>query len=213
MEDGQQNPVAGCHIADIKVPAPFTLSIQAGRHFTVGADTESSNERRDRPLNLVAEVQSPVAGRSAGTGCVLKDLGRVFAREFRPASGFAQGAAARPSGDPRIAVDEDIFDSNDERVSLFRSFDKDRTRNGVRQGRRSVEAGPLARDCQIGSRFEEASAGVVSLNFKALTLLDLQQRFVAEVEGILTSLFAIDPLHDNLSSCEHSEAEIPVLMR
>ncbi len=42
VKNGKVEFVAGCGVADVKVAAPFTLAIKAGRDFAVGGDSEVS---------------------------------------------------------------------------------------------------------------------------------------------------------------------------
>ena len=49
VKDGQEDPVARCHVADIEVAAPLALAVDACRHLAVGRDPERADERRDRP--------------------------------------------------------------------------------------------------------------------------------------------------------------------
>ncbi len=63
---------------DVEVASPLTLTIEAGRYFTVGHDPESADKRGDRPGPFMVKVHQTVVGCTARARCVSKDLGCVF---------------------------------------------------------------------------------------------------------------------------------------
>src|SRR5207249_933623 len=164
-------------------------------HLAVGGDAEGADERRDRPAQLVAEVQGAVAGGAAGAGRVAEDLRRVLARQLRPARRFPQGAAARTDGDPRVAIDDDLFEGDDEDVAALRALDVDGAGDRVGVRRDAVEAGPPGGDGLVALRLEVAGAGVEGLQLEALAGPDAEERRVAPVKGVLAGQVARDALH------------------
>ena len=145
--------------------------------------------------SLLAEVQGAVAHGAAGSGRVAEDLRRVIARQFRPARRFAERAAARADGDPRIIGDNDVLDGDDERVAALGAFEINRTADGVGMRRAAIETGTLAGDGLVGRRFEIAGAGVPGLDLEALARTNAKERFVAPIEGVLAGLLSRDALH------------------
>src|SRR5947209_2707621 len=92
VEDGQPDAVADRRVTDVEVAAPFALAVEAGADLAIGGDAQRADERRDRPGELVAEVQRAVARGAAGTGAVAEDLGGVSAGQLGPARRFAERA-------------------------------------------------------------------------------------------------------------------------
>src|SRR5262245_16235188 len=100
MVDGQEDAITSRHVADVEIAAPVALTVNAGRDFAIGADTERANEGGDWPRNRFAEVQSPIDGRAARTGGVLEYFGGVFAGAVGVARRIAQRTAAGTDRDP-----------------------------------------------------------------------------------------------------------------
>src|SRR5262249_20221304 len=141
------------------------------------------------------EVQRAVTRGAAGTGRVPENLRRVVAGEFGPARRFAERSASWPDGNPRVTIDHNILDRDDESVALAGAVEPDGAADRVGQRRTFSEAGPACGDGLVLGRLEVAGASVVGLDLETLAAADAQQRFVFPVEGVLAALFSGDALH------------------
>src|SRR5262249_37670206 len=110
--DRQEDLVAWRDVTNIEVAAPLPLTVEAGTHLPIGGDTEGADERRDRPGDAIVEADGPVAGGAAGARGVVEDSGGVVARELGPARRFAEWSAAWADRDPRVVIDQDIFNAD-----------------------------------------------------------------------------------------------------
>ena len=107
VEDRQEDPVAGRHVADVEVAAPLALAVDAGGHLAVGRDAERADERRDRPRALLVEVQASRRGSCRwGRACggrswwCTRSTARASA-STRPAARAAGRSRSRNSRRPR----------------------------------------------------------------------------------------------------------------
>jgi len=126
---------------------------------------------------------------------VFDHSGGVVLRDFRITCQRAEWTTIWTDGAPRVAIDLDMLDLDDEHVAFLRAVDIDRTADRVRQRRRTIEAGPLAGNRQVFRRLEEAGARVVGFDFKRLAGGDLEERFIAPVESVFAGVFAVDAFH------------------
>src|SRR5262249_33773302 len=105
---------------------------------------------------------------------VLEYLGGVIAGQLGPARRFAERPPARPNGDPRIMIDDNIFHADDQGIAALRALQPHRPANGIGQRWAAIKAGPEGGNRLVLSRLEITRARIIRLDLEALAPLHPQ---------------------------------------
>src|SRR5260370_6428100 len=65
MKNRQLNPIPYAHVPNVKIAAPFALSVDAGGHLALRRDADRSDKRRDWPGDAITETEDTISQSAA----------------------------------------------------------------------------------------------------------------------------------------------------